>query len=172
MRDGELQQLGAPNEIYAKPANTFVAGFIGSPAMNFFEASVETEDAIALPFGDAAAAWEDAGGERPDEVVAGIRPQAFEDATLVRDAATRGLVFEAEIEVLESLGSESYAHFRTAGETRGVARLDRASRAQANERATLWVDPTEIHLFAAQGGGERLGAARQPAALIPSGAIR
>src|SRR5215217_6452588 len=113
MRSGVLQQVGAPMELYNEPVNLFVAGFIGSPAMNFMPASVQG-DTVKLPFGDVRLPQEmhgrirDAQGRR---LIAGIRPEHFEDAKLTGEALDRGSTFKAQIEVLESLGSELYAHF-------------------------------------------------------------
>ena len=113
MRSGVLQQVGSPMELYNHPLNLFVAGFIGSPAMNFMPATVEG-DTVKLPIADV---------RLPDEVrgkvaehggrqlLAGIRPENFEDAALVGEARSKGTVFKANIEVLESMGSELYAHF-------------------------------------------------------------
>jgi multiple sugar transport system ATP-binding protein len=180
MRSGMLQQVGSPMDLYNHPVNLFVAGFIGSPAMNFMPATVEG-DTIKLPLAEV---------RMPDEVrsrlgeaqgkslLAGIRPENFEDAALVGDARDRGTVFTARIEVLESLGSELYAHFSVASdqqiesqelrelaedagggevpmageEGRIVARLDPASKVRVGEDAELWVDATRVHLFDPEDG--------------------
>src|SRR5215210_3257616 len=113
MRSGMLQQVGSPMELYNHPVNLFVAGFIGSPAMNFMPATIEGET-VKLPIGDVRLPSElhdrvrDAHGRR---LIAGIRPEHFEDAKLTGEAQDRGATFTAKIEVLESLGSELYAHF-------------------------------------------------------------
>src|ERR671923_3006019 len=118
MRSGILQQVGAPMELYNHPVNVFVAGFIGSPAMNFMPATVEG-DTVKLPFGDVRLPSElhdrvrDAHGR---QLIAGIRPEHFEDARLTGEARDRGSTFRAKIEVLESLGSELYAHFTVSSE--------------------------------------------------------
>src|SRR5215217_8122326 len=175
MRSGVLQQVGAPMQLYNQPVNLFVAGFIGSPAMNFMPATVEG-DTVKLPFGDVQLPSElhdrvrDAHGRR---LIAGIRPEHFEDAKLTGEALDRGSTFRAQIEVLESLGSELYAHFtvqsdetidsaelrelaQDAGggeipmegdEGRIVARLDPASQVKQGEEAELWVDATRLQLF-------------------------
>ncbi len=170
MRAGVLQQVGSPMELYNEPKNLFVAGFIGSPAMNFMPATVDG-DRLKLPMAEVAV-FGDAGGAKGD-VIAGIRPEDFEDAALVGEAKNRGATFKAKIDVLESMGSELYAHFSAgtdktiesdelrelaedsgAGEVPGageegaiVARLEAASKAQEGSEVELWVDATKVKLF-------------------------
>ena len=171
MRAGVLQQVGSPAELYADPANLFVAGFIGSPAMNFMAASVDN-GRVNLPFGEIPLSDElrDA-GSRTGNVIVGIRPESFEDAHLVGDAKDRGTSFRATIDLVESMGSEQYAYFKlegervesdelrelaedagagevpSSGEGTVVARLDAASQVKRGEEAELWVDSTKLHLF-------------------------
>src|SRR5215218_8452134 len=111
MRAGVLQQVGTPAELYDDPTNLFVAGFIGSPAMNFMPASVDG-DVVKLPMGDvrlpqeAREAVSHMGGR---QLIAGIRPENFEDAAVVPDdQRQRGSTFRARIDVVESMGSELY----------------------------------------------------------------
>jgi multiple sugar transport system ATP-binding protein len=176
MRAGVLQQVGAPMELYNQPRNIFVAGFIGSPAMNFMPATVEG-DHVKLPVGDVRMPQdlrEAVGRGDGKPLLAGIRPESFEDAALVGDARDRGSTFTAKIEVLEVMGSELYAHFTTeagdqriesaelrelaadsgAGEVPNTgdegqitARLDAASKVRQGEELELWVDATKLHLF-------------------------
>jgi multiple sugar transport system ATP-binding protein len=176
MRAGVLQQVGAPQELYENPVNLFVAGFIGSPAMNFMPAQVDggtvklpMADVQATGLGDAAA-----GGKG---LIAGIRPEHFEDAGLVGDKRGQGATFRARVDLIESMGSELYVHFSvehggieseelaelaadagtaevpSAGEGKIVARLDPASRVRQGEEAELWVDTSRIHFFDAATGG-------------------
>ncbi|HSI80241.1 MAG TPA: sn-glycerol-3-phosphate ABC transporter ATP-binding protein UgpC [Solirubrobacterales bacterium] len=181
MRAGVLQQVGTPAELYSQPRNIFVAGFIGSPAMNFLPARIE-DGTAKLPFGDVPIP-EDAGKlESGREVIAGIRPESFEDAALVGDARDRGHTFDARIDLVESMGSELYAYFKieaeairsadldelaadvgaedlpSSGEGQIVARLDAASEVRRGEQAELWVDATKLKLFDPQ-SGETLTAA-------------
>src|SRR5687767_3075545 len=97
MRAGVLQQVGTPAELYDKPDNLFVAGFIGSPAMNFMAATLEG-GRVKLPFGevDLPQDLREKLGSHSGKVVAGIRPESFEDAGLVgdADAKDRGTTFE------------------------------------------------------------------------------
>ncbi|MGK2932990.1 MAG: ABC transporter ATP-binding protein, partial [Solirubrobacterales bacterium] len=99
MRAGELQQVGSPAELYNEPVNLFVAGFIGSPSMNFTAATV-SGDSVKLPFVDVPLNDElkkALGGESNErKVIAGLRPGDFEDASLI-DEADGGVHFETEI---------------------------------------------------------------------------
>jgi multiple sugar transport system ATP-binding protein len=176
MRAGVLQQVGPPQELYDDPHNLFVAGFIGSPAMNFMPVAVEG-DRAKLPMVDVPlpAAVRDSGGQG---LIAGIRPEHFEDvAVLSQDKRGHGATFRAHVDVVESMGSELYAHFSVegmdvesqelaelaqdagtaevpgAGEGRVVARLDPASKARPGEDLELWVDTDRIHFFDAATGG-------------------
>ena len=179
MRSGVLQQVGSPRELYNDPVNLFVAGFIGSPSMNFLPARVEG-DTLKWPLGDVRLPDELRRGLEGDgakDVIAGLRPEDFEDATLVGDQKDRGATVRAKIEVLESMGSELYAYFSVEGERasaaeleelaadagtvevpgasdRGqvVARLDPASKAAEGEEIELWLDTRKLHLFDSDGG--------------------
>jgi multiple sugar transport system ATP-binding protein len=174
MRAGVLQQVGAPGDLYDNPANIFVAGFIGSPAMNFLPATIEGQT-VKLPIGDLPLP-EGVGDVSGKDVVAGIRPESFEDAALIGDARDRGLVFKAKIDLVESMGAENFAHFGTGGsgveskdlaelardaglhETPSggggeiVARLEAASQIKRGDEAELWVDTSKLHLFDADTG--------------------
>src|ERR671911_1715738 len=114
MRGGLIQQVAPPKELYEQPANLFVAGFIGSPSMNFVPAHLEG-DTIKLPFGDAdVPSWiktrmRGGDGTGTREVIAGVRPEHFEDAQVEPDKP--GLRFRAPVAVVESMGSELYAYF-------------------------------------------------------------
>src|SRR3954468_19514731 len=184
MRAGELQQVGSPRELYNNPANLFVAGFIGSPAMNFMPVSIEG-DSIVTPVGNVPLSAEQRSaleGNGRGDLIAGIRPEDFEDAALVGEQRDRGLTFRTQIEVLESMGAEYYAYFSveakeqlssrelqelaedagtsevpSAGEAgQVVARLEPASEAAEGQETELWLDTTKIHLFDAA-SGKRLG---------------
>src|SRR3954447_17484081 len=172
MRAGVLQQVDTPQVLYDTPANLFVAGFIGSPAMNFMPATVEG-DVVKLPMVDAPldssmrSALEGSGG-----LIAGIRPEHFEDAALVgEDKKPHGRLFKATIDLVESMGSELYAHFSVqhegveseelaelaqdsgaadvpgAGTETVVARLDPESGVKQGQESELWVDTSRIHFF-------------------------
>src|SRR3954468_1855973 len=115
MRAGRLQQVDTPKKLYEEPTNLFVAGFIGSPAMNFFSADV-AGDTLRTPFGEVPLperrrrAAPGAGGCR---WVAGLRPEGFEDAEVARrQNRSGGHEFEADVDLTESMGSEVYAYIR------------------------------------------------------------
>jgi multiple sugar transport system ATP-binding protein len=179
MRAGALQQVGTPAELYEQPVNLFVAGFIGSPAMNFMPAEL-SGGKVTLPVGEADVP-EGLGDGRDGKVVAGLRPESFEDAEMVGEVRDeRGLVFEAEIDLVESLGSDLYAYFHVEssgvesdqladlveerleetgvpevreGQEQIVARLDPASKVKRGDTAQLWADTSKLHLFDAESGG-------------------
>ena len=161
MRAGVLQQVGSPAELYAHPNNLFVAGFIGSPSMNFLPGEIDGES-VHLPIGTVRIPNALRRALRPgpaagaDGVIAGLRPEHFEDAERGRRRRPRGHAFTAKIDVLESMGSEFYAYFvveservsaseleelaqdagaadlpRSRDGSQVVARLDAASRVQA-----------------------------------------
>jgi multiple sugar transport system ATP-binding protein len=176
MRAGVLQQVDAPQMLYDNPRNLFVAGFIGSPAMNFLPATVDG-DRLRLPLGeirlpDEARRTLEAHGGGGKEVIAGVRPEDFEDASLVEEHKhAEGHVFDARIGLTESMGSEIYAYFEYeghgaesdalqeiaqdagtaevpgAGESQVVARLDPTSKARQGETLKLWMDTRKLHLF-------------------------
>jgi multiple sugar transport system ATP-binding protein len=179
MRAGVLQQVGTPAELYDNPRNLFVAGFIGSPAMNFMPGEL-SGGKLVLPIGEVDAGQ--LGIERHDgTIVAGLRPENFEDVEVIGDLKEeRGIVFEAEIDLVESLGSDLYAYFHiesagvqsdqladlveesleetgagastSEGREQIVARLDPTSKVRRRERAQLWADTSKLHLFDPESG--------------------
>jgi multiple sugar transport system ATP-binding protein len=193
MRSGIVQQVGTPMELYNEPANLFVAGFIGSPAMNFMPARAEG-DRIRLPIGDIAIPQqllERTGRlEEGRPLIAGIRPEDFEEAGSAAAKADGGCTFKARIEVLEAMGSEFYAHFTAAtdesieseelrelAEDAGagdvpasgaqghiVARLDPDANVRQGEEAELWLDASSIHLFDPEDGRSLTSSAQGPPA--------
>ena len=168
LRKGELQQVDAPRELYEQPVNLFVAGFIGSPPMNFMPASVEGST-LKLPIGDLRLTPEMAKKVEGKEIlIAGVRPEHFEDAALLDDSRrAEGMVFKAKVDVIEWLGSEQYAYipFEAPPEVREplaelaneldseqirtqlVVTLDAESRVGEGEDAELWLDASRMHLF-------------------------
>ena len=116
---GEVQQIGTPEELYNRPANLFVAGFIGSPAMNFFPATI-TDVGVRLPFGEVTLTQEVhdllVRHQTPNNVIAGIRPEHLEDAAVMDGyARIRALIFDVTVDFVESLGADKYLHFRSEG---------------------------------------------------------
>jgi len=173
LRRGLLQQLAPPRDLYNQPCTLFVAGFIGSPPMNFLPATVEGRQ-VQLPFGtvtipaDKAAKAQDKG-----LLIAGIRPEHFDDASVVESSRrAEGSTFTANVDVVEWLGNEAYAYvpFEAPPEvqsqldqlekdldgeamrTQLVIALDGSSRIQKGEEATIWLDAAKMHLFDPQSG--------------------
>ena len=173
MRTGVLQQAASPKELYDRPVNLFVAGFIGSPAMNFMAGKLE-DGLLRTNLGDFRLSdrmrreVERSGTGR--DVIVGLRPENFEDAALVSpENRPHGITFHSTIDVYESLGSDVFVYF-THGREQGVssaeldelaadagragasgetlvARLDAATRIGEGQDAELWVDARAIHIF-------------------------
>ena len=174
MRGGVVQQVGAPQHLYDHPVNLFVAGFIGSPSMNFLPGTVENDELSTalgrLPLaGRLRRALEAANS--PREVIVGIRPEHFEDAALVEEhKRAAGGVFPAQVDVLESMGSDKYAYFSLDGDRASSAeleelaadagtadlgsngsqittRLSAASSAVEGEKIEIWFDAEQVQVF-------------------------
>jgi multiple sugar transport system ATP-binding protein len=174
LRSGLVQQVGSPQFLYENPANLFVAGFIGSPAMNFLPGTLENG---RLTIGLGSVALSDRvrqlaeAANAPRDLIAGIRPEHFEDARLLDAAAKEdGTTFAATVDVLESMGSDKYAYFTIEGETATSAELDElaadagsadvpasgaqlvtrlsaASAAKEGEKVDVWFDADKVQLF-------------------------
>jgi len=163
MRDGVIQQIAEPDEMYARPANIFVAGFIGSPSMNFFRATLEREDERCfVRLGETrlpVRAPADAGTRAGAPVIAGLRPEHLGNI-----ASGEGAVgIEVVPSLVESLGGERYVHFpmpegqavdleavreaEATGVGRLVARLVGGARATEGQKLRLTIDPDQLHLF-------------------------
>jgi multiple sugar transport system ATP-binding protein len=168
LRRGFLQQVASPRELYEQPVNMFVAGFIGSPPMNFLPAVV-AGDRLKLPFLEidvpAAAAGKVTDGQL---LIAGLRPDHFEDAELLDDVKRqRGALFRARVDVTEWLGDAQYAYipFEADAEvtkqlaelaaeldsealrTQLVVKIDAMSRMRENHEGQFWADTRRMHLF-------------------------
>ena len=179
MRAGILQQVDTPKELYENPKNLFVAGFIGSPAMNFMPARIEG-GTVHLPFGQAELPAEtrrrlESGNGKARDVIAGVRPEHFEDAHVAGDGHA-GLRFRTKVDVLESMGSELFVYFHVEGQTQSaelaelaedaglsdlpgaedasqvVARLAPESSAAQGAEIDLVLDTSRIQLFDVEGG--------------------
>jgi multiple sugar transport system ATP-binding protein len=173
MRTGVIQQVASPMELYNNPANLFVAGFIGSPSMNFLPARV-SGGVAKLPMAEIrlpeqlAAKLSDVPADK--QLIVGIRPEDFEDAALVDNGAPDA-TFNTDIDVLEAMGSEYYAHFKVAGDgtrleaselhelregdaplAQGdsfevIARLDQSSRVRLHDQTKIWINAEKVHVF-------------------------
>jgi multiple sugar transport system ATP-binding protein len=186
MRDGKVQQVDAPQKLYDNPTNTFVAAFIGSPAMNLVEARL---DGDSVSFGDLRIPV--APERRPrsladGNVVLGIRPEAFED---VEFATAELPQIEVKVEVLEELGSDAYVFFQVEAEqvviedalsddpedeshilaaerdrTLLAARVDARTKARVGDTIRLAVDPSRLYFFSPDTGESLVaGTAASPA---------
>jgi multiple sugar transport system ATP-binding protein len=153
MRDGTLQQVDTPERVYERPANQFVAGFIGSPAMNMVDAHLtRSNDAVVVSFGDHRLIVEEQPalrGRADGPLVLGIRPEEFEDA-----AFASGLpVLETTCTLREALGSEVLVHFpvSAAGAT-FVARVHPQTSAREGQPLRIAVETKRLHFFDPQTG--------------------
>jgi multiple sugar transport system ATP-binding protein len=152
MKDGWVQQVGEPLELYNTPANKFVAGFIGSPAMNFADVTLVENDGkpaaeaeglrIGLPDALAARARSRAGRK----ATLGIRP---EDIHIASAADAPQYCFDAAVEVVEQLGSEILLDMR-AGPALIVASVEPTLRVRAHDKLKLALKPERLHLFDAE----------------------
>jgi multiple sugar transport system ATP-binding protein len=190
LRSGVLQQLGSPHVLYTQPTNLFVAGFIGSPAMNFLPARLENGRVRTsfgdLPLPDALRRTVEA-HNAPRDLILGIRPENFEDAELVpAENRDHGVTFRTRVDVVESMGSDNFVYFTLdvgggvtsreleelaqdsgradtgSHDEQVVARLDAASQIKEGAEAELWADSRSIHLFDPQ-SGQNVGLEKEPA---------
>jgi multiple sugar transport system ATP-binding protein len=175
MRNGRLQQVDVPQVLYDRPVNTFVAGFIGSPAMNLLRARLSGGDSLSVELGETVlrlprsllARRPGLAGYAGREVVVGIRPEDIEDAALVPSA--NGTSFSVRVTLAEALGAEVIAHFALAGDVEPVAvgavpeppaleavedsgplltaRLSPRSAARSGQPLRIAVDVERLHFF-------------------------
>lgn len=177
MYGGIAQQIGTPEELYERPANLFVAGFIGSPAMNFFPARL-TAIGLTLPFGEVTLAPEVQGviaaHPKPENVIVGVRPEHIQDAALL-DAyqRIRALTFQVKVNLVESLGADKYLYFTTESpavhsvqldelaevegesalhENQFVARVPAESKVAIGQSVELAFDTARLAVFDADSG--------------------
>ena len=181
IRKGELQQIDTPREIYSNPKNIFVAGFIGSPSMNFVYAKIKSkDDVIELTFGDNQIIYKDEKKEKLQsfenkEIILGIRPEAFEDGYFANEADYSESI-KVKVSLLEQLGSDSYVHFykdikpvqteaieeilADEGEditvlgdnTKFIARINPNSTVAEGEEIELRINPSKLHFFDPESG--------------------
>ena len=151
MKDGVVQQVDTPQNLYNAPCNLFVAGFIGSPQMNFMDAVVNVEgDKATLTVGEhvlkvpaaKAKALAD-GGYNGKTVIMGIRPEDVHDAA---DIPASDSVIEATIKVYELLGAEVYLYYDFGG-TQMTARVNPRTQIRTGDKAVFALDMDKIHLF-------------------------
>jgi multiple sugar transport system ATP-binding protein len=173
LRRGVVQQVASPRELYEQPVNMFVAGFIGSPPMNFLPATLK-DGKLSTPFGlielDAKRMATVQGREL---LLVGIRPEYFEDAALVDEAKRpNGTTFRAQVDVTEWLGDAQYAYIpyeapeeitnklrelsreldSEALRTQAVVSIDASSRIREGREAEFWLDTSKVHVFDPESG--------------------
>jgi len=149
MNNGVIQQVGAPKEVYEKPENVFVGGFIGSPAMNFFNGMLHDgkiqigQDFIQIP--ERKMIYLRNQGYMNNEIIMGIRPEDLHDAAGFLEASTASII-DVKIDVIELLGAENILHSQIAGQPL-IARLDTRSQATQGQVLKLAVDMNNVHFF-------------------------
>jgi multiple sugar transport system ATP-binding protein len=168
LRKGKIQQVASPRELYEQPVNLFVAGFIGSPPMNFLPAALEGKR-LSTPFGpidlDDRRAAAVAGREL---LLVGIRPEYFEDASLVDEVKLPlGSIFRARVDVTEWLGDSQFAYIPYEApeditaqlrdlsreldaeelRTQAIVSIDSTSRIREGREAEFWLDSRKVHVF-------------------------
>ena len=153
MKDGVIQQVASPQEIYNNPTNVFVAGFMGSPQMNFVDAKVEErEGKVVVVFGDNCIALPEEKGQSVKKlgyvgkaVIMGIRPENIGDSEKFI-AAHKNAVIETVVEVTEHMGAETYLYLTNAG-TNFVARVEGTSMVQVGNKVKVAFNENKIHIF-------------------------
>jgi multiple sugar transport system ATP-binding protein len=168
LRKGKIQQVASPRELYEQPVNLFVAGFIGSPPMNFLPATLEG-NTLKMPFGEISLDEQRAKAVAGRELLlVGIRPEYFEDASLVEESKrSLGSTFRARVDVTEWLGDSQYAYIPYEApeaittqlrelsreldseelRTQAVVSIDSTSRIREGREAEFWLDARKIHVF-------------------------
>jgi multiple sugar transport system ATP-binding protein len=165
MSEGLLQQVGTPQKLYDEPVNRFVAGFIGSPAMNFVEASLDgsgdgaklTTDGINVPL--PSRFREAVGATSGRKLIVGFRPEHIE----IGEATGGAIGFRANADVVEYLGNEELLHVNVGGRDI-VAIVESAHRVKPGDVLDLRVPDNKVHMFDAE-SGDSLVAAREAAAV-------
>ena len=164
MNFGVLQQVGSPQNLYENPVNKFVAGFIGSPSMNFVNVTASTDngqtvlknDSLELPLPDSLSSAVTSGNT--DELTAGIRPEHFQLLANGSSAPGPGATIRAATDVVEFLGNEELLHIRV-GDHDLVAIVDAAHRVKPGDALDLFVPLEKIHLFDVENGSALLRSA-------------
>ena len=165
MKDGYVQQVDSPQNLYTNPVNLFVAGFMGSPQMNFIDAVLRKSDGrYAVEFGS-----EDTKTSKgkkyyveiPDykvnedevalaelvdkEIIMGVRPENIHDEEMFLSAAKTGII-ECDVEITEMMGAETYLYLNCEGISM-TARVDPRSTARPQDTIKVAIDPNKIHIF-------------------------
>ncbi len=153
MKDGFIQQVDTPQNLYDKPVNMFVAGFIGTPQMNFINALLEKkDDGVYVSFEGHSLKLPDEKANDPaiadyigKEVVAGIRPECIHDEPIYLSSMSENVI-EVDVDVTELMGAEIYLYL-SVGEQNMTARVSSRSQARAGDKISVAVEAGRIHLF-------------------------
>ena len=153
MKDGVMQQVATPIDLYTKPCNLFVAGFIGSPQMNFIDCKVvRDEEGIKLAFGSYAVKLPESkaeklveGGYIDKDVIMGIRPEDIKDEEIFINAGSSN-VLDATVRVYEMLGAEVFLYFSVEGHDLTV-RVNPRTTARPGDTIKIALDTSKIHIF-------------------------
>ena len=155
MKDGIIQQVDTPQNLYDMPCNMFVAGFIGSPQMNFFNATLEKEgNDVVAKFGDNKITIPTSKLSKftdenyiGKEVIMGIRPENIHDEDVFVQTASNAVI-NAKVEVTELMGSETYLYFTTSGKEENViARVDPRTATRNGDNIEVAMDTSRLHFF-------------------------
>jgi multiple sugar transport system ATP-binding protein len=153
MRDGILQQLDSPQNLYDTPNNMFVAGFIGSPAMNFFEAKLDrVNGGLGVVIGKdfvvpvPATKADNVGGHVGKNVYFGIRPEDVHDSRYVARGVDETAKIHAQVNLTEAMGSEVFAYIESGGKE-FIGRLDPRTSARTGQNLEIVLDMDKMHIF-------------------------
>ncbi len=171
LRDGLIQQVGTPEEVYANPANVFVAGFIGTPSMNMMQGHLTRHDgaltfdagSFRVPLGTAAVERATHYEGRP--VIAGVRPSAIQALPrgAAGDVAAGAGIVAARVDVVEPMGDVAYIFVDVGGQSFTV-RVDPLSLPRVGDVVPLRIDGSALHLFDPESQRAISGAVREPVA--------
>ena len=155
MKDGIIQQVDTPQALYEHPCNKFVAGFLGSPQMNFIDAVLKKNGSkyvvefgssvkytVEIPESKVAPQLDNYVGK---EVTLGIRPESVHDEEMYLSNATTGVI-DCDVDITEMMGAETYLYLTCEG-TQLTARVSPRSTAKAHDKIKVAIDPNRIHLF-------------------------
>ena len=152
MKDGVIQQIGSPKEIYDNPQTTFVGGFIGSPAMNFVTGTIQNGQFVTgdIKFNIPEGKYKvlESKGYEGKEVIFGIRPEDIHDEKIYAETY-QNATYLAEIEVSELLGHESILYTSIAGQSL-ISKVDARSGIKMHDKIELTIDMNKCHFFDAQ----------------------
>ena len=153
MKDGLIQQVDSPQTLYDKPVNMFVAGFIGTPQMNFINATLEKKDDgvyISFEGNSLKLPAEKASDPRlveyfGKEVIAGIRPECIHDEPIYLSTMSENVI-DVDVDITELMGAEIYLYIKI-GEQNAIAKVSSRSQARAGDTIQVAIEAGRVHLF-------------------------